>query len=68
MHLVRLRCRHRECEPVQEVETEAKASRPRKDPKSSISGSVCVSADGSWLAGVLLYNTVYERFKVELIS
>jgi hypothetical protein len=29
-------------ENVQEVETEDKASRPRKDPKSSLSGSVCV--------------------------
>jgi hypothetical protein len=50
-------------ENVQKVETEAKTSRPRKYLRSSISGSVCVSADGSWGPGMFVYSTV----KVELI-
>jgi hypothetical protein len=44
--------RHRECTPSpppQEIETKAKISRQRKNPKLSLSGYVCVAADGGWM-------------------
>jgi hypothetical protein len=34
--------------PLLDVETQEKTSHQRNNPKLSLSGSVCVSADGSW--------------------